>query len=232
MKKNRIFFAIFVLAIILGCSKEPTFEEIIEERIKEDVREILKERSVNINKDLLHSISDCTNNSLRIKLLIKWGEDVLAANMPMQTNDYFALSRIIGRVEDRIRQEVTWGLMDACDGAKLKAFEMRFKLMDWQKRRMEEMLDISGTVAKDGYHDMMWRDCYTGLFLAYRSNICMMESKWYPYDLDVRKTPQDEKDRIKNMIETYFGRKIKKPEEVDRQWETETFRKVSKRQLP
>ena len=43
--ENRIFLAIFVLAIMLGCSKEPTFEEIIEERINLDVREILKERS-------------------------------------------------------------------------------------------------------------------------------------------------------------------------------------------
>lgn len=232
MKITKIWAVIFVCVALFGCSRERTPEEILEESIEVDVKNVLGDKWVNINKDLLRSISACSNNSVRIKLFQKWGDGVLAVKMPMQTNDYLALCRICNRVEERILKEVSWGLIDECEGSKEMAFEMRFKLIDWQKKRMDELLAVAGKVAKDGYHDRMWRHCYTALFLSYKSNICMMEWKWFPHDLKVRKTPQEEKDRIQRRIENYLGRKMKKSEEVDWEWETEIYKKVRKEELP
>jgi hypothetical protein len=46
--------------------------------------------------------------------------------------------------------------------------------------------------------------------------------------------PQDVQDRIRLKIEQCLGRKVRTPEEVnsDWEWETETYKKVKRRELP
>ena len=128
MKAIKIFLAVFSFAVLSGCKKEYSFEDEVKCKIEEDVKNICadvnaKERT----KALFNLISSNTNNSLRIKLYTKWGNDVLAAKMPMQTNDYLTLRRIIGRVKDRILTEVSWGLQDDCEGAKENVFDCDFQ---------------------------------------------------------------------------------------------------------
>ena len=235
MKAIKIFLAVFSFAVLSGCKKEYSFEDEVKCKIEEDVKNICadvnaKERT----KALFNLISSNTNNSLRIKLYTKWGNDVLAAKMPMQTNDYLTLRRIIGRVKDRILTEVSWGLQDDCEGAKENVFDMRIKLIEWQEDRLDELLVISKKFnSRFDFKYIEWKDCYTALFYSYRGAIDMMESKWFTNDLRVRKTPPEVKDRIRVKIENFLGRKMRTEKEVDANWgrTREIYRKGKKYRL-
>jgi hypothetical protein len=72
------------------------------------------------------------------------------------------------------------------------------------------------------------------LFSFYRLTINALESNWFPVEIEIYKMPQDVQDRIRLKIEQCLGRKVRTPEEVnsDWEWETETYKKVKRRELP
>ena len=235
MKVMKIVLTMFLSAALAGCKDNISFEEVVIREIERDVKSICAEDwGENQPKVVCKLISSNTNNSLRIKLFTMWGDAILAAKIPMQTNDYLLLSRMIDKVEDRIIYEISSGLNVQCEGAKEDLFDMRFKLIEWQKKRLDELLVVSKKIGKDEYQGMRWRDCYTALFHSYRANLNRLEFWWYPYELEFRRTPKDEMDRVRKNIEKFLGRKLRTPEDAraNREWETEIYKKVRRRELP
>ena len=231
----KIVLTMFLSAALAGCKDNISFEEVVIREIERDVKSICAEDwGENQPKVVCKLISSNTNNSLRIKLFTMWGDAILAAKIPMQTNDYLLLSRMIDKVEDRIIYEISSGLNVQCEGAKEDLFDMRFKLIEWQKKRLDELLVVSKKIGKDEYQGMRWRDCYTALFHSYRANLNRLEFWWYPYELEFRRTPKDEMDRVRKNIEKFLGRKLRTPEDAraNREWETEMYKKVRRRELP
>ena len=231
----KIVLTMFLSAALAGCKDNISFEEVVIREIERDVKSICAEDwGENQPKVVCKLISSNTNNSLRIKLFTMWGDAILAAKIPMQTNDYLLLSRMIDKVEDRIIYEISSGLNVQCEGAKEDLFDMRFKLIEWQKKRLDELLVVSKKIGKDEYQGMRWRDCYTALFHSYRANLNRLEFWWYPYELEFRRTPKDEMDRVRKNIEKFLGRKLRTPEDAraNREWETEIYKKVRRRELP
>jgi hypothetical protein len=235
MKAVKIFIVVFSFTVLLGCKEEYSFKRDVRHRIEEDAKNIIaNDYSRERSKRLFDLISSSTNNLLRIKLFTEWGDSVLAAKIPVHTNDYRVLRRIIGNVEDRILQEVTWGLQDDCEGAKENVFDMRFKLVEWQEDRLDELLAISKKFSsRFDFQYSRWEECYTVLFHSYRGAIDMMESKWFTNDLRVRKTPPEVKERIRVKIENFLGRKMRTEKEVDANWgrAREIYRKGKKYRL-
>ena len=235
MKAMKIVLTLFLSAALAGCKDNISFEEAVIREIEQDVKSIYAEDwGENQTKVVFKLISSNTNNSLRIKLFTMWGDAILAAKIPMQTNDYYALRRITSKVTDRIRNDISSGLEVHCEGAKEELFDMRFKLIEWQKKCLDELLVVSQKIGKDEYQGMRWRDCYTVLFHSYRANLNNLEFWWYPYELEFRRTPKDEMDSVRKKIEKFLGRKLRTPEDAraNREWETEIYKKVRRRELP
>jgi hypothetical protein len=144
MKAMKIVLTLFLSAALAGCKDNVSFEEAVIREIERDVKSICAEDwGENQTKVVFKLISSNTNNSLRIKLFTMWGDAILAAKIPMQTNDYLLLSRMIDKAEDRIIYEISSGLNVQCEGAKEDLFDMRFKLIEWQKKRLDDLLVVS-----------------------------------------------------------------------------------------
>ena len=234
MNAMKIVLIMFLSAALLGCKEDVPFEEAVKRIIEQDVKNIYADiNSTECSQTIVKLISSSPDNLARINLFTQWGNAVLAAKMPIQTNDFYFLSRVVDRVEDRIRSEIVRGLQTSEAGEEV-AFEMQFRLIQWLDERLKELFVISKRIEKDENQCMMWRNCYRKVFSTYRSNINMLEYKWFPVDLDFRNVSQVIKERIRVNIEKFLGRKMRTPDEVrsNWNWETEIYQKVDKYQLP
>ena len=236
MKVGKIFLMpIFLFQILVGCNRETSFEDAVNDAIDQNVRDactfpVSREK----RRQLYDLISSNTNVAFRLNCFLRWGDKILDADLPMSTNDYRRLTRILGGAMDIVREDVVSGLKN-CKGSEDSAFDMRLKLIKWQQHHLDELIDMSKNIEKsDEDRIRWWRHCYCYLFSFYRLTINALESNWLPVEIEIYKMPQDVQDRIRLKIEQCLGRKVRTPEEVnsDWEWETETYKKVKRRELP
>ena len=237
MKKILAILLLFSMPFWIG--REFSFEDVVRNRIEERIQDIYIE-GIHIKErwrredELLYLIGSDTNTATRIRLYSLWGAELLAAKMPIYTNDYEMLDRILYRADKLVEGNVTLGLKN-CSGGVEALYDMRLKLIEWQKKHLEELLAASKSVQKDDLNTVRWwRHCYRSLFGMYRSVVNRLEGWWIPHEFEVYKVPQDVRERIRTKVEKCLGRKIRPPEEAlrRRDWDTETYRKVFNDQLP
>jgi hypothetical protein len=229
---------IFLLLASFGCRKAISFEDRVRNKIKESVEDIYIEGHHamewrNRNKELSNLIRSDTNSATRINLYSLWGDAILAAKMPIPSDDYHSLARILGRVNKLVDGDVTLGLKNCQSGVEA-LFDMRLKLIEWQKKIMDELLVAEKEIDKnDEYRAKGWRYSYSVVLGGYTSIVDRLEGWWIPYEFEFYKVPKNVRGRIRAKIEKSLGRKIRSPEEAlkNRDW-ADIYHKAWNKELP
>ena len=250
--KNNLTMLLLV-TLLFGCEKNPSFEDEVVCRIAENVRELYYEdikssERFDKSKALAHSILSNTNTAMRIKFFSLWGNAVLGAKIPISTNDYQKLDRMLSRVKYIVRDDIMSGLRN-CEGGEEALFDMCIKFIEWHRTHIKKLLAVSDSFKKAQEKFMFptnchiysgldisplgrWKSCYHILIGGYYSNVNMLEGRWLPHELKMRKIPCEVRDRIRAKIENCLGRTLRTETEVSRDYVWNTMsRPISKRRL-
>ena len=214
--RSTIVFTVFALAVV-GCTKS-TPEEVLPPECR-NFQSAIEDKSVNIGRHFeaaIDALRGLTNSDRRAACYVRWVDDL--CKLDISNLDYLRQRYCIREVLDATRDGYVmvdeyhlpdvW--MDIIIDSKLNGLSWGQKQID----RLKPTMPTGSSYDYGNYHEYsQWRDCYLSACGDYRNTLAHVEEMFFDSLCRGRAVSAVAREKAKNKIEKFLGRKMRNEEE-------------------
>ena len=210
--RSTVICTAFALAVA-GCAKS-TPEETLPPECR-NFQSAIEDKSVNIGRHFeaaITALRGITNSDRRAACYVRWVDDL--CKLDVSNLDYMRQSYCIREVLDATRDVAhmvdEYHLYDLWMDIVIDA---RLKGLSWGKKQIDRLKPTMPYEHGDYYEYLQWRGCYLSACGGYRNNLAHIEGMLFDSLCRGRAVSAVARERAKEKIEKFLGRKMRNEEE-------------------